>query len=205
MTDPVTLRKGRCRVAARLALACRAHEHPTWYTNPVLWRKPTQSPATSPPPARPPARVPADLVVESLLYDTTIYIFNLFIVFQDRSVGDMIVDVLALEFFTTIDDEFKVALLKFDSSFLEDMVVEAAADGCYAGPTSSMEDGRCADLVHGKNDEREGSCAAVVGKVVVGPLEATLHGIRTICRVVGPVFAGVMIVYGPYCLGMPEG
>lgn len=119
----------------------------------------------------------------------------------------MIVDVLALEFFTTIDDEFKVALLKFDSSFLEEMLVEAVEDGCYAGSVSSLEDGRRADY-HDENrgDEPEGggACGAAAHKAVVMPLEAALHGIRTICRVIGPVFSCVMIVYGPNCLGMPE-
>ena len=144
-------------------------------------------------------------MVESLLYDTAIYMFNLFIVFQDRSVGDMIVDVLALEFFTMIDDEFKVALLNFDSSFLEDMVIEAAADGCYVGSVSEIENGRGEDYVDEKKDEREPPCAAIVSKLVLVPLEATLQGVRMICRFVGPLFAGVMVFYGPYCLGMPEG
>eukprot|EP00752_Nemacystus_decipiens_P007138 g6391.t1 len=157
-----------------------------------------------------------DLVVESLLYDTTIFMFNLFIVFQDRSVGDMIVDVLALEFFTMIDDEFKVALLKFDSSFLEDMVIEAVVDGCYVGSESTLEDGggrgvrgvggAADDYAGGKKDEMRdgGTRSSAVHKFVVVPLEAALHVIRTFCRVIGPAFSSVMIVYGPYCLGMPE-
>ena len=143
--------------------------------------------------------------------------FNLFIVFQDRSVGDMIVDVLALEFFTMIDDEFKVALLNFDCSFLEDMVIEAVEDGCYVGSASTLEDGHGGggggggggeddDYRDGnKNETREGACASVVRTFFVTPLEAALHGIRMVCRVIGPAFSCVMIFYGPYCLGMPEG
>lgn len=175
----------------------------------------THADAIQRPPAPAPAPSPADLVVESLLYDTTIYVFNLFIVFQDRNVGDMIVDVLALEFFTTIDDEFKGAVLKYESAFLDDMVTEAIEDGCYAGSACSLEDGgREADAVRvstkgggGEEEEEEGkgACAAAVTKVVVPPLEAVLHGIRAFCRIAGPFFSCVMIVYGPYCLGTPEG
>lgn len=155
--------------------------------------------------ALPPSLPAADLVVESLLYDTTIFVFNLFIVFQDRNVGDMIVDVLALEFFTMIDDEFKVAVLKLDSSFLDDMVIEASADGCFVGSESRLEAGRGGEAVDTKKDEKQGACAAAVTKVFIPPLEAALHGIRIFCRVAGPVFSCVMIVYGPYCLGLPEG
>lgn len=36
----------------------------------------------------------------------------------------MIVDVLALEFFTTIDDQFKAAVIEYDSSFLYGIVLE---------------------------------------------------------------------------------
>lgn len=161
-------------------------------------------PLLLPPYPHPPP--PADLVVESLLYDTAIFLFNLFIVFQDRNVGDMVVDILALEFFTMIDDEFKNAVLNFDSSFLDDMVIEAIVDGCYVGSQSSLENGRGGGaVVDAKGNESEGACAAVVTKVVILPLETVLHAIRTVCRIVGPVFSCIMIVYGPYCLGMPEG
>lgn len=58
----------------------------------------------------------------SLLYDTFIFLANLLVVFQDRAVEQMIVDVLALEFFTLIDDEFKAAVIEYDSTFLYEML-----------------------------------------------------------------------------------
>lgn len=48
---------------------------------------------------------------------------NLLIVFSDAVPESMVVDVLALEFFTLIDDEFKTALLQYDDSFLDDMLL----------------------------------------------------------------------------------
>lgn len=35
----------------------------------------------------------------------------------------MVVDVLALEFFTLLDDEFKTAILQYDDSWLDDMLL----------------------------------------------------------------------------------
>lgn len=46
----------------------------------------------------------------------------MFIVFQDRRVPDMIVDVLALEFFSMIDDRFKAAVIGYDSTLLYDTI-----------------------------------------------------------------------------------
>lgn len=46
---------------------------------------------------------------------------NLFLVFQDGAVDDMIIDVLALGFFTLLDDEFKGAILEYDSDLLVDL------------------------------------------------------------------------------------
>lgn len=66
-----------------------------------------------------------DLVVTSLFYDTGIFMVNLLIVFSDAVPESMVVDVLALEFFTLIDDEFKTALLQYDDSFLDDMLLPA--------------------------------------------------------------------------------
>lgn len=136
-------------------------------------------------------------MLESLLYDTAIFMFNLYIVFQDRSVADMIVDVLALEFFTMIDDEFKCALLKLDISFLDDMVV-----GIQPSSTSAA-----AFLEEGGGDSKEsgvGGCGAAMEQVGQPVLETLLRAIRMFCRIVGPVFAFFMIFVGPYCLGMDQ-
>lgn len=62
-----------------------------------------------------------DVMLESLYYDTTIFMF---IVFQARNLEGMIVYVLALELFTMIDDEVKAVLLNYDSSFLGDLLVD---------------------------------------------------------------------------------
>ena len=75
----------------------------------------------------------ADLIVTSLLYDTFIFLANLLVVFQDRAVDQMIVDVLALEFFTLIDDEFKAAVIEYDSTFLYGMIKQTT------GPTAPAE------------------------------------------------------------------
>lgn len=61
-------------------------------------------------------------MVTSLLYDTFIFLANLLVVFQDRAVEQMVVDVLALEFFTLIDDEFKAAVIEYDSTILYEML-----------------------------------------------------------------------------------
>ncbi len=133
------------------------------------------------------------------MYDTAIFMFNLFIVFQDRSVADMIVDVLALEFFTTIDDEFKSAVLKFDCSFLDDMVVGVQPSSTAAAVLLEEGDGAS----EGADDAKKsgaGGCVAAMEQV----LETVLRAVRLLCRVVGPVFAFFMIFIGPYCLGMDQ-
>lgn len=81
-----------------------------------------------------------DLVVTSLLYDTFIFLANLLVVFQDRAVEQMIVDVLALEFFTLIDDEFKAAVLEYDSTFLYDMLIPPPGPSELSGPQRQPDD-----------------------------------------------------------------
>lgn len=127
-------------------------------------------------------RTLADLIVTWLVYDTFIFLANLLIVFEDQRVEQMVVDVLALEFFTIIDDEFKSALIAFDSSFLRDI----------ATATQSPEAG---------HDD----CCDVAWHVVGSPLKGVLLIARAICRVGGPLCAFVMIFYGPICLGSPDG
>lgn len=124
--------------------------------------------------------MPTDLVVTSLMYDTFIFLANLVIVFRDRDVEEMIVDVLALEFFTIIDDEFKSALLAFDSSFLRDIAAVTPS-------TDAHED-----------------CCDVAGCVVCAPFKGALLIVRAVCRIGGPLCAFIMIFYGPICLGAPE-
>lgn len=130
-------------------------------------------PGTSP-------RTLADLIVTWLMYDTFIFLANLLIVFQDRRVEEMVVDVLALEFFTIIDDEFKSALIAFDSGFLRDI---AAAT---------------------QSPEAHDDCCDVARHVVGSPLKLVLLVARAVCRVGGPLCAFVMIFYGPICLGSPD-
>lgn len=87
-------------------------------------------------------------MVTSLFYDTGILLTNLLIVFEDANVVDMVIDVLALEFFTYIDDEFKRVLIGYDDSFLDEMLISptvgapgdtagAAVAGTDAPPSSS--------------------------------------------------------------------
>lgn len=146
-----------------------------------------------------------DLVLESLFYDTAIFMFNLFIVFQDRDVANMVVDVLALEFFTMIDDEFKTALLNYDSSFLDDMLVGARQDGGSKGEREAIaaaaEEGRI--LPENKGRNKSTCCADAARTAIVWPLIAVLRIVRLICLFVGPMFAFFMVFYGPYCLGLP--
>jgi len=136
------------------------------------------------------------------VYDTAIFMFNLYIVFQDRSVADMIVDVLALEFFTMIDDEFKRAVLKFDISFLDDMVIGVQPSSTSA--TALLEEG---EVLEGGDDAKKngaGGCGAAMEQVGKPFLETILRAVRMFCRIVGPVFAFFMIFVGPYCLGMDQ-
>ena len=138
---------------------------------------------------------PLDNVVTSLLYDTFIFLSNLLIVFQDRGVNDMVVDVLALEFFTIIDDEFKTALLDYDSDFLFNMVSSAPATEML-GPQRFS-----GDLRHVAEDPEKGR--GTVQDTACAPIRAVISVIRLICRIGGPLCAFVMIFYGPYCLGAP--
>lgn len=144
--------------------------------------------------------------------------FNLFIVFQDGSVADMIVDVLALEFFTMIDDEFKAAVLRFDRlflgddrSFLDDMVVVGVRPPPASSPSSASSpraegagSGGEGGADAGRKSGTAGCGAAAMGQVALPVLETVLGGVRTLCRVAGPAFAFFMIFFGPICLGMPE-
>ena len=114
------------------------------------------------------------------MYDTFIFLANLLIVFQDRRVEQMVVDVLALEFFTIIDDEFKSALIAFDSSFMRDIVTAT------------------------QSPETHEDCCDVMGHVLVSPLKGVLLVARAICRIGGPLCAFIMIFYGPICLGSPD-
>lgn len=80
-------------------------------------------------------------MVTSLLYDTFIFLANLLVVFQDRAVEQMIVDVLALEFFTLIDDEFKAAVIEYDSTFLYEMLKTPATNPSeLPGPRRHADD-----------------------------------------------------------------
>lgn len=81
-----------------------------------------------------------DLVVTSLLYDTFIFLANLLVVFQDRAVEQMVVDVLALEFFTLIDDEFKAAVIEYDSTFLYEMLRPPPGPSELPGPRRHADD-----------------------------------------------------------------
>lgn len=153
-----------------------------------------------------------DLILTSLLYDTFIYLANLLIVFQDGRVSDMVVDVLALEFFTLIDDEFKNVLLEYDSSFLSEMVVTARPAELLGPQRESQEYAwYTAETVgghppppppHAVTDNPD-TCCDLAEKVVLSPIMLALLIVRAACRIGGPICAFVMIFYGPICLGPP--
>lgn len=108
----------------------------------------------------------------------------------------MVVDVLALEFFTVIDDEFKTAVIAFDSSFLDEMVKMPLLE--MSGPQRGLErTGFC------YAEEPSQTCCDTAGNAVVYPLKGLLLAIRAICRIGGPFCAFAMIFYGPVCLGAP--
>lgn len=172
----------------------------------------------------------ADLVVTSLLYDTFIFLANLLIVFQDRAVNQMVVDVLALEFFTLIDDEFKATVLEYDSTFLDDMLyVEAPSEvmgparaGEYVAPSSSwmpphqprsalaealfepggVDQAEDRSPSAGTDTDPKTCCDRSVG-ALLAPFKAVLLIVRVVCRVGGPLLAFLAIFYGPVCLGPP--
>lgn len=178
----------------------------------------------------------ADLVLTSLLYDTGIFMANLLIVFDDAKVVDMVVDVLALEFFTLIDDEFKRILIDYDDSFLDDMLIVpsseprrrpvSVAPGTdpghgtkYSERSSSWKPGPVGGsaltqaLFNAADDPeagptprqpragpRDGGDEGVCTTGFIWLIMLPLQIIRLTCRIAGPLFAAVMMVYGPYCL-----
>lgn len=171
-----------------------------------------------------------DLVVTSLVYDTFIFLANLFIVFMDGNVSTMVVDILALEFFTKIDDEFKTALLDYDSTILYDMtmsgrpsessgpqrhqrevhsatMIPPLAEAFFV-PGGSAEPGGDRRVATGEGLRGRGgdhkTCCDVAGDVACFPFKVLLLILRACCLIVGPLIAFLMIFYGPVCLGMPE-
>ena len=107
----------------------------------------------------------------------------------------MVVDVLALEFFTIIDDEFKTMVLEYDDEFLFNMVSSAP-------PTEMQDPQRTSGRL---NDGRDGTWSDAVHEAAFTPIRIVLYIVRAVCRIGGPLFALFMIFYGPYCLGAPGG
>ena len=138
---------------------------------------------------------PLDNIVIFLLYNTLVFLTNLLVVFLDRDVNDMVVDILALEFFTVIDDQFKTAVIDMDTKFFANMqssapVMEMLGPQRYSG-----------DHDHDHVAEDPERCLDTVQDIAGPPILAVLSLIRLVCRIGGPLFAFVMIFYGPYCLG----
>lgn len=144
----------------------------------------------------------------------------------------MVIDVLALEFFTMLDDEFKVALLKYDSTMLYDMVVlpenlgpqlhQMNDHGIVVSPPLNealFVPGRRVESSGGQTGGATGgrrgfladteavpntTCCDVAGDVAFFPFKVFLLIVRNCCRIVAPIIAFGMIFYGPICLGAPE-
>lgn len=55
---------------------------------------------------------PADIVITDTIYDTLVYMFNLSLIFFTESPLEMVLNTVAFEFFTIIDDEFKTVALE---------------------------------------------------------------------------------------------
>lgn len=146
---------------------------------------------------------------------------------MSQAVPDMVFNVLALEFFTLIDDEFKTAMLEYDCTFLDSMLVEAAPLE-VAGPQRAGEHVSNSSSWIPSNHTREPFTEAAFeprdieeakdrsvsvgvgnfsktccGRGVEAAVKGVLLVVRAVCRIAGPWFACAAMFYGPYCLGTP--
>jgi len=106
----------------------------------------------------------------SLTFDSAVYLTNMFIVFESDSVKDMVLNALAAEFLTAIDDEFKDRCLKYVCAFkLSKSVVRS-------GWTKRDSSGQWASRVH------------FMMRCIARPI--------TLLAIIASM---VLVVYGPLC------